>query len=59
VGGVSAALMASSPFVELKVPATMRPMVLVSLSKPSAKSHSEVGGGFSRVVEPVRPEISA
>jgi hypothetical protein len=36
VGGVSAALMASSAVVVLKVPATVRPMVRVSLSKPSA-----------------------
>jgi hypothetical protein len=35
VGGVSAALMASSALVVLKVPATVRPMARVSLSKLS------------------------
>jgi len=39
VGGMSAALMASSPLVELKVPATARAMAVVGLWKPSS-SHA-------------------
>jgi hypothetical protein len=38
-GGVSAALIASSPLAVLKVPATDLPMAVVSFSKPS-KSHA-------------------
>ena len=38
VGGMSAARIASSPFAELKVPATVRAIRVVSLSKPS-RSH--------------------